>query len=332
MRVLIWSCGPEPRSAAPYIYTEAKRQGYDVYISGTRSDPERFMRVFKQVQPDFVFCLALRPNLVPYYKHIRKSARLLFWYPDQTETHRDIMWRTQLNNVADVLVFSILDTAQRYSKLAPMVTWMPQYFDDQFCRKDGALPPRLNPKEEIYDLVFIGSCDAKRRSWLAQLKDKYKCNFITDCIGTSRECRGWAMAHAYAQAKIAINIQRSLFMNEGPYVTSNRIYNAMGSGAFFINHVVQQMELVFQEGIHCVSIKECKLENLEDAINWWLCMQPDDRENIAWNGKQQVLQYHTLEIRVAEYWYLMQSILDHGFVAPVWPSHKSWLQTTAVNV
>lgn len=327
MKVLIWSCGPELRSAAPFIYAEAKRQGKDVQIAGTRQDPESFMRVFKQEKPDFVFCLALRPNLVPYYRAIRRHARLALWYPDQTEKHRDLMWRSAFNNVADVLVFSILDTAQRYQHLAPVTTWMPQYFDHIACMHDGHLPQRLDPQKEQYDVSFIGSCDNIRKAWLRELEQRYRCKFVLDRIGRSGECRGWDMAEIYAQSKIAINIQRAMFVSTGPYVTSNRVYNAMGSGAFFINHLVYQMDLVFKRGIHCDMMDENSLECLLSMLDWWLCMQPDDRERIATVGQRQVLAYHTLEVRIGEYWHLMEQVLLHGLQPVTWEAHKPWLQT-----
>ncbi len=311
MKVLIWACGFEKRFAGPYMYKEAARQGLDVEVTGSRAKPDEMLAALKVHKPDWVFCFALRPGFGKYYEAIRRTgAKLLFWYPDMTEQRRDRMWRVSLANQADVLTFSILETAQRYSKLAPTVLWMPQYFDHRSCMRDGALPKRLDKTKEIFDLCFFGSCDARRTSWLTKLSRRYKCNFVTNKIGKPGEIREWDMAEGYAQSKIAFNIQRQLFDNLGPFVTSNRTYNAMGSGAFFINHKVEKLYLLFQEGCDC-AIHDNTYNGLCDEIDYYLT-NPFEREAVARNGQRNVLRYHTLEQRVAEYWRVMETIHYYG--------------------
>jgi len=316
MKVLIWCCGYEQRFAGPYLAAEAKRQGFDVRLAGTRQDPQEMLAALQEYKPDVVFCFAIRPSLISYYERIKSTgAKLVMWYPDMTERTRDRMWRRNLAGVADVLVFSILETAQRYAALAPNVLWMPQYFDHHFCfgqQPEGVgvfcIPQRLDAELPIYDLCFIGSCDKLRNEWLDKLEQKYKCRFLRDGITHRTETRGSDMVEVYAQSKIAINIQRRRFINAGDFVTSNRMYNAMGSGAFFLNHHVAKLDLVFEEELHC-AMHDDTFDGLCAKIDYYLAHK-HEREAIARNGQLEVLTFHTLEQRVKEYWLVMQMLHD----------------------
>lgn len=323
MRVLIWCCGFEQRFAGQYVAAEAKRQGFDVRVTGSRRDPRQMYEALREYKPDVVFCFAIMASLVPYYEKIRSTgAKLVLWYPDMTESTRDRMWRESLNGVADMLIFSIKETAQRYCDLAPTVLWQPQYFDRKFCAIDGRLPntidgqlpQRLDPTKPIYDVCFIGSCDNLRRTWLDELQKHHNCRFERDGISRRKEIRGWEMAEIYAQSKIAININRQRYINSGPYVVSNRIYNAMGSGAFFLNHKVEQLDLMFTEGVDCVSHND-NLLDIRKKIDYYIA-NPVERETIAKTGQQRVLRYHTLKQRVKEYWHVM-SLLYEGRTAEI---------------
>lgn len=313
MRTLIWCCGFEQRFAGQYVAAEAKRQGFDVCVTGSRDNPQEMLAALHKYKPDVVFSFVVRINFEMYYEAIKATgAKLVLWYPDMTESRRDRMWRHYFDNVADALIFSILDTAYRYKNLAPVVLWMPQYFDHRFCSENGQLPRRLDSTKPKYDLCFIGSCDRTRNHWLDNLAKSYNCLFLRDGIGRHCETRGYKMAEAYAQSKIAINIQREAFFNSGKYVTSNRIYNAMGSGAFFISHRVQQLNLVFRDGVHCVTHTD-RLADLRTKIDFFL-KHEYTREQIALAGQKQILRYHTLECRVKEYWHVMEAICENRII------------------
>lgn len=320
MKVLIWACGQEVRFAGPHIYREAKRQGLDVELCFSRMEPQGMVDALQTYKPDWVFCLVIRPNYNKYYQLIKQSgAKLLFWYPDQCDQARDRMWRS-LEGQADVAVFSILHTAQTYSRLFPVTLWMPQYFDHRFCMKNDQLPERFGKESgrpmHIYDLCFIGSCDGRRQDFLERLSKCYDCLFIIHPPHQLNEIRGYNMALAYAQSKIAFNIQRTQFLNPGAFITSNRAYNAMGSGAFFINHYVKEIDRVWELGRHCVMYND-NFDDLRMKIDHWL-IHRIQREEIAKCGKENILQYHTLEQRVKEYWAVMENISDN---------HTEWLRT-----
>lgn len=327
MKVLIWCCGFEPRFAGQYIYAEAKRQGLDVEVTGSRNNPAEAVEACRKLKPDWVFCLSITPAMEPHYTEIKKTgAKLLLWYPDQTEQTRDSMWKNCFDNVADVLVFSILETAIRYKELAPVVLWMPQYFDQQFCMKDGKLPERLNPDKEIYDVCFIGATDQRRKDQLSILQKSFKCSFHLNGVKNRTEVRGWEMAEIYAQSKIAVNIQRGMFMNRGAFVTSNRVYNAMGSGCFFINQQIEQVERLFVMGVDCTMYDD-SIEGLVNKITYYL-KNKLLREVMAATGQELILKHHTLGQRVKEYWRVMEMIKNDAafMLAHNFPGFGEWVK------
>lgn len=309
MKVLIYACGKETRFAGIHVHREAKRQGLDVDICFSRANPQGLLDALAIQKYDCVLCFVINPKYNKYYQMIRKTgAKLIFWYPDQCCSRRDRMWH-QLSGQADAVFFSILHTAQMYSRLFPVTLWMPQYFDHRFCMKDGNLPIRLDPNKEIYDLCFIGSCDKRRQKFLNELSKHYKCKFIVHRPRMLNEIRGYEMAEAYAQSKISFNIQREIFLNPGPFITSNRVYNAMGSGSFFINHYVKEIKRLWQLGTHCDMYEKDDYNDLRYKIDLNLySYNGRRREQIANLGQENILKYHTLEQRVKEYWAVMSRI------------------------
>jgi len=307
VKTLIWTVDMTSRSAGVFIYKEAKRLGYDVMVSGNRSNAKMFMQVFNQYKPNVVFSTAIHQSLLPAYKEIRAAGcKLVFWYPDMTERSRNNWWCTKFDHVADGLVFSIADTAQRYANLAKYVVWLPQYFDATTCAEPTEkLPVRLSPSKPIFDLVFIGTVDGLRASWLDILNKHYTCNF-RGMTSKQPGVRGRAMAEAYAQAKISFGVQRSLFKTKARYVVSNRIYNAIGSGSFHISPQVTDLDLCYTQNVHCVMHNDT-LADLRRLIDFYL-EHAELREEIAREGQTHTLLHHSLQFRVVEYWSVLEAV------------------------
>ena len=311
MKVLIWCCGFEKQFAGPFVYEEARRQGLDVEIVGTRKDASQVMPAVEEYGPDWVLSFVVRPNHVrvsraaytgdvenTYHRIRATGARLAFWYPDQCESKRDAMIK-RLRGAADLFIFSIKHTAVQYADLAPRVVWVPQYFDAAQC---APLPPRLDPSKEQWDVIFLGSVDRRRRKWLERLGREYK--VLSHVTRTPSDIRGRAMAGAYAQSRVAVNIQREMFLNPGPFITSNRMYNAMGCGCFLLQHRMNELDLLFEDGRHCVTYNDT-FDDMVTKIDRYLGDEKG-REKIARAGQAEVLRSHTLEVRIPQYWKLME--------------------------
>lgn len=313
LRVVVWGCGTHERFAGIHVYREAKRQGLNVEFVEGRGNPQKMVHKIRSMiqagkPPHWVFNFVIRAGYKRHYDWFRQhDIKQLWWYPDQCQSSRIRMWN-QLKGKPDAIVFSILHAAQEFKNHAEHVLWVPQYFDAERCKRAGLLPSRLNLQKPIYDLCFIGSCDGRRKDWVTKLVRLFKCNFSTHAMGSLNEVRGWTMAEAYAQSKIAFNIQRQIFLQPGPFITSNRAYNAMGSGCFFINHYVNQLELLWQEDVHC-AIYDDTYQDLLNKIQYWLRPENvEEREEIARAGSVDILSYHTLERRIPQYWRIMHAI------------------------
>lgn len=315
LRVLIWTSGERERFAGPHVYREAKRQGLnvDMIVSGGNADSMIHYvddLISKKQKPHWIFnYVKLSTRLREYYDLIKMRGINQAWpYHDQMTADRIRMWN-DLTDKADVVFFAMLHNAQSFRNHAKHVLWIPQYFDVERCRRDGGLPQRLDPNKPIYDLCFMGGRDGRRREWMIKLGTQFRCWFNKIDLRSNRyDVRGYDMAEIYAQSKMAINIQWRQFVRRDPFITSNRAYNAMGSGCFFLNHYVHQMELLWQEGVHCVTYND-SYEELEAKIRFWLAPENEvKREEIARAGQEDVLTYHTLERRIPQYWRIMQAI------------------------
>jgi len=336
MRVLIWTVDFSARSAAVNIYNEAKRQGFDVEIAGTRTNPAEFVTKLNEWHPAIVFNFCIRPNLTPVYKLIRESgAKLISWYPDMTESRRNQMWLHSMKGQADCLLFSIGDTAIRYACCAPVSLWVPQYFNvNDACLEN--MVERLDITKPIYDLCFMGSVDANRRKWLEELAANYKTKFIIDPFTKGGAVHNKAMADIYAQSKVAIGIQRTLFCTDAPYVTSNRIYNAMGGGAFYLTYPITKLDALFVNGSHLAVYQNETIECLRKEIDFWL-ENERLREWIAAEGQRQVLRFHTLRQRVPEYWRVFELLHTNNVdqiranAKEIWPYLDTGLYDLAIH-
>jgi glycosyltransferase involved in cell wall biosynthesis len=96
----------------------------------------------------------------------------------------------------------------------------------------------------------------------------------------------------YASAAIVLN-DHWPDMRESGFL-SNRLYDALASGAFVISDHVDGIEAEFDEGV----ITYHDRDDLSRAIERYLA-DPDERRRIAGRGRAAVLQRHTFQLRAA---------------------------------
>lgn len=300
MKVLIWPVNYDERQAGERIYDVAKFNGYDVKIAGDRSNPEDFMKVYYEYKPDAVFCLAIASNLKEYYSKIKKKSLLAFWYPDMRDEARDQWWEKQLKGCADVCFFSIGDTADNYQGVADHVFWVPQYFD---INLDVIIPLKCTGVDEYdQDVIFITyALDERRKYFLDRLSKWCKVKVVTGGVHNQD------MVDMYSRSKIAVNIQREKYLSDGRYVCSNRIYNAMGSGCFYLTYPINGIGEVFTPGIHMYQYID-DVESFCKSVIYFLTMD-SLRERTAFLGQREVLNKHMIVNRIETYWNLMKGCM-----------------------
>ena len=298
MKVLIWKAADNDRDASTYIYKEAKRQGLDVHIAGTRNNFEPVHHVARELNPDIVFIYGIDLKNTNNYKTLReRGCKLVLSYHDQASVERDKLFKSA-TGLFDLAIFSTIQGCELYGNVAKASVWVPQSFDYIMSKPIK----RLDESKEIYDICFLSYCPDKLRNWfLNGLRKDYK-------VFVGNNHRLGEMAKIYAQSKIAINIRRgSGFNDDGDFLTSNRIFNAMGCGAFYLTHTVRKLEIFFKEGVHLVT-HDSTYKDVESKIKYYL-NSPVERERIALAGQTEILLNHTLEVRVKQYWHEMEKIL-----------------------
>lgn len=123
---------------------------------------------------------------------------------------------------------------------------------------------------------------------------------------SKREIYGSDMADVYRQSKIVIDIQREniIPMTCG---TSDRIFKAMGVGAFYLTYPINDIGRLFEPRKH-FDMYDNTLSGLIEKIDYWLNHE-DQREAIAVAGQVEIEKYHTLKVRINQYWNLMEGML-----------------------
>jgi len=305
MKTLIWSAGPEPYSAAPPLYRAARAAGFDVDIAGDRSPAgvRELVGVFERGEYDWVFSFALSPKFINVYHLIKQGGtRLLAWYPDQLDKRRIAGWRAMVG-CYDVVVCSSRRTANILRDVGINTVWTPQYFELEECLP---LPKRLDEGETIYDVCFIGGFDERRSEFMRHLSRRFSVALYGPRDDEQRAVFGHDMAKVYAQSKIAVNVQREIYvLDEGaPFNVSNRVFRAMGSGSLFLHYSTSDLRPVFDLGVDYAAYNDT-IDSLICEVYYWL-EHDSEREEIALAGKNKVLRDHTLEKRIYQYWKLME--------------------------
>jgi glycosyltransferase involved in cell wall biosynthesis len=110
-----------------------------------------------------------------------------------------------------------------------------------------------------------------------------------------------AGARLYKNCKIAISDSRK----EAPGFVSNRLFQALYSGAFLLQQRVEGIEELtgLKSGVHFVEWTD--LKDLKDKINWYL-LNIIERNRISKAGQKEVLKNHSFDARVEELKVMMQ--------------------------
>lgn len=165
-------------------------------------------------------------------------------------------------------------------------------------------PRRFFPEEggPAHDLLFVGNAKARGRPVVNALVDSpwdlavYGTSWRPEILDP-RHLRGeWipneALHRYYTAAAIVLNDHWADMHDEGFF--SNRIYDALASGAFVLTDDVPGIEAEFGDGVAMWQDEA----SLRRAVERWL---PDSagRNSLARRGREAVLKHHTFDQRVA---------------------------------
>lgn len=292
---------PKDYNHARLIYLEAKRQGLKAeYIVGPR-DRTKIILTAGRYRPDWIFLYPAAAYSKEFIFFLRRFGKVIIWDNDDLSKGRDKGFR-EMNGAPDIVVSCVLGIAEKYQHIAPVVKWVPQYYDSEFYK-----PTLPKFKNEKYDVVFVGRDDGdpKRINWLKRLDSLFKLKVAGKVSGfPDYFVYGSEMANLYRQSRIAIDICRGRTVPM-KFQTSDRIYKAMGCGCFYLTFPIQEIERLFIPGVHLDTYDDT-FEGLVEKIRYYLNNETKRRE-IAARGEKEVLEKHTLKVRLREYWALMEN-------------------------
>ncbi|MBN1850757.1 MAG: glycosyltransferase [Deltaproteobacteria bacterium] len=247
------------------------RMGFDVIDTDFRHD---FDQLSELLQQEAHLTLVLKGDRIPPDLIRRIPGFSILWYPDDllvTEHGpRDIAYNGHAFD--RVYGFAKYDLAEYEKYGVQDIRWLPLSCDPYTHRK-------LNlPKS--YDLSFVGNIYPNRRAMLDRLKKSFNI-YITRAFGEK-------MVRIFNQSKIVLNL------GIGSGGIQHRVFEALACGSMFLTNELPGEERIFQDRVHLVYYNE---ENLETLIQYYLDHE-DEREAIAKQGHDEVLEKHTFEHRM----------------------------------
>lgn len=297
MKVYILAKGSTPWENGRLIYKEALVQKKNVELGFLEWQFKHILRSITKSAPDWIFVTGSRSLFPAQLKELAKIAKVAIWDADGVYAERDKIWQS-ICGIPSAVFSVISDIDERYPTLSSNAVWTPQYYDDVTYAPSIDRPTK--DKDFVYDVCFFGSLDKKRADWLKRLTE----DGIT--VGRFLNIRGKAMANAYARSRIAIAIWRDVGYDVGYFTVSDRIYKAMGCGAFYLLHPVGNLESMFKNKVHLDSYDDT-YESLKEKIDYYL-KNPVEREQIAKVGQKEILEKHTLKVRLNQYWKVMEDL------------------------
>jgi spore maturation protein CgeB len=109
------------------------------------------------------------------------------------------------------------------------------------------------------------------------------------------EIRGEEFARATSAARISLGASFSAAQAASRHSASNRMWKVLGCGAFYLGEMVEGIDALAQEGVHCAWYRGP--EDAAAQARHWL-EHPEERARIAAAGRAHALGAHTYAHRV----------------------------------
>jgi len=153
---------------------------------------------------------------------------------------------------------------------------------------DGVFDRKL--KSKVFFAGALTHWFKPRQDFVDLLERTYKEDFKR----TRTTIRQIPLNNCIASAKVVVGHNISF-----PHYWSNRIYEMLGRGAFFITPAVDGLEKEFEDGKHIVCYEDNNWEDLKNKIDYYL-EHEDEREKIRVAGVKHCRDNFTYKHRVKE--------------------------------
>jgi glycosyltransferase involved in cell wall biosynthesis/predicted SAM-dependent methyltransferase len=246
-------------------------EGVEVLDTDYREDKECFEELFLREAHMMLVCKGsgISPDLVEQY-----PGHTILWYQDDVFSTAHAPRDLAYNGRAFDAVFSFDKAAlEEYRKYGiKNVKWLPLAMSPAVHRK------MYLPKK--YDVSFVGNIHPNRKPFLERLQKRFQI-FVTRAFMDE-------MVQIFNQSKIVLNL------GIGPTGIQQRVFEALGCGAFLLTNEIPEDGRLFEDRKHLVYFND---ENIEGLIGYYL-KNEDEREAIALNGYLEVQERHTFRHRI----------------------------------
>lgn len=271
-----------------------QRFRFDVGLEGMRS---RLLGMAVMNQPDLIF-LHLQVNSaldIETAQALQTIAPVVNFTEDVRE---DTGWYEDVAPHISLTIFTNKEDVEKLKqKGIDNVVYMPTSYNDVWYQKYP-----VKPEKKYGDIVFLGQnyvgtnlnfpLAEERQRMIQFLKAEYGDLFQAYGMGQENQMLNPMEAvNAYNNCKIAIG--HNNFLRVG--YSSDRLYNAMGCGAFFISSYFPDIETLFDKEKNLEWYQN--LDELKNLIDYYLD-DDTEREAIAKQGYRVVSENHTWKNRI----------------------------------
>ena len=290
-------------------------------------DPDRVedpvnvaIKVIREAKPDFI--LHSKDEFpASVFREFRQYAKVIQWYPDPVITD----WLPPYVEAADVFLTMSEGLVDEFRKLNPQSFWLteavaPAFFeikkditeedirmysaDATFVGNLGSKPQYLPRRQFLQAVIDNGF----RLKWWGQ-KIPRKFSTIPLLLGNLGRAYGGKFVWGEEHAKIAKLSKIYLGFDAQPHVRksmSERLYIAVGCGAFYMCHYVDGIEDILKPDREIVTFRSA--DEMIEKMRYYL-LHDEVRMKIAQAGQQRVLREHTYQVRTRQLIEILQGII-----------------------
>jgi len=253
------------------IVRAMKLMGIDVVETDYRIEREGFAEKFMRPAHLMLVCKGsgISPKLISAY-----PGRTLLWYQDDVFSTQHAPRDLAHNGRAFDTVYSFDKSAlEAYKKFGITdVRYLPL-----------AMSPAVHRKmhvEKQHDVAFVGNIHPNRKPFFERLQKRFDVQVTRAFMDE--------MVRIFNEARIVLNL------GIGPTGIQQRVFEALGCGAFLLTNAIPEADRLFQDKKHLVYFTD---ETIEASIAYYL-EHETEREAIAQSGYVEAHAKHTFRHRI----------------------------------
>jgi hypothetical protein len=321
-RILLITGLGKPWNSGWWKKAGLEKNGHEIipFDAGNTEDAGRkVFEIIKNSKPDFV--LHTKDEFPPdVFFELKKQVKVIQWYPDPVIPE----WFPPYVEASDIFFTMSEGLVEKFRALNPHSFWLTEAFEPSFHAIREITANDI--KTLATDVTFVGNLGSKpeylpRRKFLQAIlrngiKFKWwgprlpkKLSTIPLIIGKIGRSYGGRFVWGEEHAKISKLSKIYLGFDAQPHIRnsmSERMYIAVGCGAFYMCQHVEGIEEVLEPGKEIVTFQT--EDEMIDMIRYYL-ENDDQRKKIARAGRQRVLKDHTYEVRIRQMMQVVESYL-----------------------